>query len=487
MAKSRPYFDRRHPWQEHLIAILTLLNLGLVFFDLTYLYTRDFYLQTIPSLTQLYDPIKGIRPHPETESYLGRVDALEAQVVATGLQSSQVEGLLAQQRLLSQKLIEGNPFAGANKSGTLETIKQEIRGRTGQNFASDAFATFWSQPYLAQAGWQQEIEFWNTQIRPFIQTNYYRGVGRFGTGIDYFWLLDLPFILIFALDIGANTSAIKHRYPHLTWLEAILRRWYDLFLLLPFWRWLRVIPASFRLYNVQLLNLEPVQAQAHRDFVIGFAVDLMEMVGIYTIDQMQASVKRGDAIHWLLHPESRQPYVQVNTRDEVTEIAARIVNVSVYDVLPQLQPDIEDLLHHSINNTLKQFPVYQQLQHFPGLHSLPAQLTENLAKSLSQITYNSLTNTVEDPAVAEITNRLSRNFRDVLEAELHKKHNFQEIQTLLVDMLEEIKLNYVKGLAEVGIEQIVEQAEQLHRRVSTHAGNPAHPLTEEGQITHSPK
>ena len=103
------------------------------------------------------------------------------------------------------------------------------------------------------------------------------------------------------------------------------------------------------------------------------------------------------------------------------------------------------------------------------MNHLPAQLTENLAKSLSHIAYNNLINAIEDPVAAEISTRLSSNFRNALEKELQKKHNTQEIQTLLVDLLEEIKINYVKGIEEIGIEKLMDEAEQLHYRIGRYA------------------
>lgn len=110
---------RRFRWLEKGIAILGLINLILVCFDLSYIPWRDFYLQTIPSLAQFYDPIKGIKPHPDTENYLEQVEVLETQVVATGLRSPQVETQLARLGLLSLQIIEDNLFAVANKSSTL--------------------------------------------------------------------------------------------------------------------------------------------------------------------------------------------------------------------------------------------------------------------------------------------------------------------------------------------------------------------------------
>ncbi|NDJ23483.1 hypothetical protein GS682_17940 [Nostoc sp. B(2019)] len=459
----KKYPVHRYRWLERLIAILALLNLCLVFFDLTYISLRDFYLQVLPSLTQLYDPVKGIQPHPETQNYLNKVTELEAQVLQTGLSSPPVESLLDDLRLLSNRMIEDNPFDEANKSGTLAKIKHEVRLRTNELSGRDAFSRFWSQAYLSQQSWQSEINFFNSQIRPLIQSNYYRDSGKFGNFVNNFWVIDLPFVIIFTLDFLARTFIISRRNPDLNWLEAMLRRWYDIFLLLSFWRWLRVIPVTIRLYQADLLNLEPLRSQLNHDFAVSFAEEITEIVGIQVIDQMQDAVRKGELARWLFHPETRKPYVQVNETNEVKAIATRLVNVGVYDVLPQVQPDIEALMHHSITSTLKESPVYQQIQNIPGLNHLPNQLTEKLARDLSQLAYNNLIKGLSDPVGAKLTSRLITNFRDVLEEELQKKHNIQEFQSLLIDMLEEIKINYVKGIADSGVETILEEANQIRK------------------------
>ncbi|WP_414578829.1 hypothetical protein [Anabaena sp. CCY 9402-a] len=453
----------RHRWLERIIAIFALLNLCLVIFDMTYIPLRDFYLQVLPRLTQLYDPIKGIQPHPETQHYLNKVAALEAQVLQTGLLSPQSERVLDELSLLSNRMIEDNPFYLANQSATLGKIKHEMRLRTNEQFAREAFTIFWSPAYLSERGWQSEINFFNSQIRPLIQRNYYREIGRFGNFINRFWWIDLPFVIIFALDFFARTFYISRRDRSLSWLEAILRRWYDVFLLLPFWRWLRVIPVTIRLYQADLLNLEPLRSQLNHDFAVSFAQEITEMVGIQLIDQMQDTIRQGDLARWLFHPETRKPYIQVNERNEAKAIATRLVNVSIYDVLPQVQPDLEALLHHSIASTFQESPVYQKIQKIPGLNHLPHQLTENLARDLSHSAYKNLIKAMSDPVAAELTSRLMTNFRDALELELQKKHNIQELQFLLIDMLEEIKINYVKGITSSGVEKILAEAHQIHQ------------------------
>lgn len=455
----------RFLWLQRIIALVALLNVVLVFFDLSYVYLRDFYLQMAPAIVEQYDPVKGIRPHPETEYYLDRIDALQAQVVATGLSSPEATDALTEVRQLSLQLIQDNPFAVAGKSSTLAKIKDDIRQRTGENVTRKAFATFWSQPYLAEAGWQSEIAFWNQQVRPRIQTNYLRDIGRFGHSIDRFWQLDLPFVGLFGLDFLLRTWQISRTQVQLSWLEAMLRRWYDLFLLLPLGRWLRVIPVSIRLYETDLANLDPVRSQINHNLAIGFAQELTEIIGIQVIEQLQDAVASGDLARWLFYPQLRHQYVQVNQTDEVTAIASRLVTVSVYDVLPKVQPDIEALLTHSITSTLNRSVLYQQLQRFPGLDKLPLQLTEKLAKDVSQAAYTQLVQILEDPAGIEIVKRLSQNFRDAFEQELQKTYNAQEIQSLLVDLLEEIKLNYVKRIAQTEIEKLVEKTEQLRYTV----------------------
>ncbi len=453
---------RRSLWLERLIAIIALVNFCLVLFDLTYISWRDFYFENVPSLVQLYDPIKGIELHRETQGYLHQVQELETQLRQTGLQSPPVEKSLENLRSLSNELIEDNPFAVANKTGNLEKIKNQIRDRVGISSAHTAFSTFWSIAYLSSSGWEKEINFFNIHIKPLIETNYHRRLGINGKFVDKFWLIDLPFVVLFGLEFLIRTFYLSRQQPGLNWLEAMLRRWYDIFLLLPFWRWLRAITVTIRLYQAQLLNLEPVRRQIQHDFVSNFAEDLTEIVGIRLIDQVQEAIERGDAARWLLRSE-RRPYININNTNEVQAIASRLLHLIVYQVIPKLRPEIEALLHYNITTILSKSPIYQQVQSVPGLNNLPKELTERLVTDISQSTYSTLTTLLEDPIVMEMSNRLMQNFSEALEVEVKKQHNLQEIQSLLSDLLEEIKINYVKGIAQGGVEKSREEAELLRQ------------------------
>jgi len=175
---------------EQVMAFIALLNLGLVFIDISYIPFRNFYLKEFrllvqglnyipksdfieeytpsliqgyrqipdefleqaPLLAQGYDYVKGIRPHPETEQYLQTIEILKQQVTKTGLQSYKSQRLLEDLRQQSVQIIQNNPFEVANKTGTLETIKDRMRDHVRFKSAEDAFQEFWTADYLTSKG-----------------------------------------------------------------------------------------------------------------------------------------------------------------------------------------------------------------------------------------------------------------------------------------------------------------------------------------------
>jgi hypothetical protein len=461
--------NRRNLWFERIMAITATVNLSLVLFNLSYVPWRDFYLRKLPQIIQIYDPIKGIETHRDTKNYLETVKALEEQVSQTGLQSPQVNSRLEEIRRLSNEMVDTNPFAGVNKSGTLEKIKNRMRSHIGNESAKQSFATFWSQPYLSQNGWDQQISFFNESIRPLIASNYFRQIGENGEFVDNFWIIDLPFVILFGLELLGRTFLIRRQHPGFSWLEALLWRWYDLFLLLPFWRWLRILPVLIRLDQVRLLNLHPVRKQINQGIVANFAEELTEIVVVRVINQVQGSIQKGELTRWLSQQENLRPYIDINNVNEVEAIAGLLVKTIVYQVLPEIQPAIIAMLRYNIETVFHQVPVYRNLQNLPGVGQAQTQLSEQLATQITTNLYKTLVSAVEDPVGAKLTSQLVQSFSDALGSEIKEKHVLSEIQSLLFDFLEEIKLNYVQRLSQEDIDQIIEQTRQLRTQVSVPA------------------
>ncbi|MFN6514301.1 MAG: hypothetical protein RMY29_007350 [Nostoc sp. CreGUA01] len=461
--------QQRNLWFERFMAIVATVNLSLVLFDLSYIHWRDLYLQKLPQIVQIYDPIKGIEPHRDTKKYLQTLDLLQEQVSQTGLQSPEVKSRLEEISRLSNEMVDTNSFAGANKSGTLEKIKNRMRDRIDNESAKQSFAIFWSQPYLTQQGWIQEINFFNQRIRPLIATNYYRRIGESGEFIDNFWILDSIFVILFAIELLGRTFLIRRQHRGLSWLEALLWRWYDLFLLIPFFRWLRIIPVLVRLDQAKLLSLYPVRRQINQGIVANFAEELTEIVVVRVINQVQGSIKRGELIRWLSQKENVRSYIDINNVNEIEAIAALLVKTIVYQVLPEIQPAIVAILRHNIEAVIHQVPVYRNLQNLPGIGQAQTQLSEQLATQLTTNLYKTLVSAVEDPVGAKLTSQLVQSFSEALAGQIKEKHLLSEIESLLFDFLEEIKLNYVQRLSQEDIEQIIEQTRQLRTQVSVPA------------------
>ena len=459
------------PWFERLMAVLALGNLSLVLFDISYIPWRNFYFRQLPVLTQVYDPFKGIQPHRDTQKYLETLEKLKSQVVQTGLPSPQVAAQLQEINNLSTKMIDEDPFRVASKSGTLEKIKDRMRDRTPnpQQSAKQSFKTFWSPEYLNKQGWQQEITWFDAKIKPLIAINYYREIGENGEFTDNFWQIDLPFIAIFAIEFLARTYFISRRHRSVTWRSAMLWRWYDIFLLLPFWRLLRLLPVTIRIHQAKMPDLQTIRTQISRGFVANFAQELTEVVVIQLINQMQKSITTGELARQLFQSQ-KQRYLDINNINEIEAIVTHLVQITVYKVLPQLQPDLEALLRYNIELFLKQSPLYQGWKQVPGLGNLPAQLAEQLVAELSKLVtlgpqdaYEAFKTASEDPVGTKLSSQLVQHFGQALGAELQQQQTWQEIQLLLSDFLEEFKINYIQRLSDEDFEKILEQAKELQR------------------------
>jgi len=454
---------RQVNWLEKILALIALANLILVLFDLTYIPLRDFYLRESPSLVSAYDPVKAIEPHRETQKYLDTVDQLERQIRETGPQSSQVAPLLASLSDQSVAIINENPFELASKAGTLERIKNRMREHLEQDTAKQAFRTFWSQTYFNQVGWTQALAFFDGEIRPLVATNYFRPIGEGGSFVDRFWRIDRFFIGLFAIEFLARTFILSRRHRGTSWLDAMLWRWYDLFLLLPFWRWLRVIPVTIRLYQARLLNLDRVQTQTSQWLAENIAREVTDLVVVRTLSLTQRSIKQGGLLRRLLQPS----YVTINNTNEIEAIATHLLQLSIYKVYPQVQPDIEALLRHTLTRALSQSSVYRGLQNVPGLGHLSIDLAGQLASSLSQTVHTALTNSLEDAEAAAILRHLRQQFGEVLRSELQEKQSLQAIQLLLADLLEELKLTYLQRSEEENIDQTLAEVHQLRANTDT--------------------
>ncbi|MEM9807313.1 MAG: hypothetical protein AAF959_18770 [Cyanobacteria bacterium P01_D01_bin.56] len=436
-------------WFERLMVAIATANLVFVLVDLSYIRFRDLYLKVLPGPTTWYgETFKGIEEHRVTAAYLAEVDDLKETLETEGLESRSAQRQLANLRSSSIDLIDENPFEVANKSGTLERIKKEIRDRTEQdNSSKAAFRTFWSPAYL-EKGWSEELDFFDQKIRPRIETNYWRGIGFNGLPTDRFWLIDLPFMALFGFEFLLRTYFLSRRHENTTWFDAMLWRIYDVPFFLPFWRWLRIVPVVIRSNQAELSHLDPIQGRINRILISQFAVELTEVVFLRLIDQMQSLIKAGQISRWVFELTSgNENYIDLNDVDEVQTISQRLTDILVEKILPEIKPEVDAILSHTFTGALSQAPAYQGLKILPGFTNISEQITQQISAEVSKNLYGSLKQALADEKGAALMGKLVESFGHQLREELQQGDTLNELQGLINDFLEEVKVNYVERIA----------------------------------------
>ncbi|ACB52921.1 unknown [Crocosphaera subtropica ATCC 51142] len=507
---SQKKFSRPRRWFEKIMALIVLANYILVIFDLTYIPLRDFWLQgkvqlyikigtfekeipkpplrvipdSVSEIITNYDIIKGIEPYRDTALYLERVEDLNEavnQLVSqqaftdpntTDNRASQdnIEQILADLRERSIGMLQDNPFLIANKTGTLERIKNKMREHvfgTEDSSAKDAFEQFWSEKNFRQNGWRNELNFFDQQIAPLISTNYFRPVGENGEPVNNFGLIDFPFFLLFLTEFLARSWYISRRHTGVSWFDAMLWRWYDIFLLIPILRFLRIIPLIIRLDESNLIDLKAIKKQASQGFVAGIAQDITEVVIIQVVNQIQGTIQDGTVRDILVRQNTRQ-YVDINDVNETSELVKLMANLVINKVMPEIRPEAEAFLRYNVDKALTQTPAYRGLENVPGVKVMQHQLTERLVSQLYQGLSVGLQGLlIEDPEFDLLLEKLVEKFSNSLGTELQAEHSIDQIESLLNDLLEEIKINYVQNLSQENIENILEQTRALRQGTQT--------------------
>ncbi|MCW6038819.1 hypothetical protein K4A83_21470 [Spirulina subsalsa FACHB-351] len=490
-------------WFERIMAIIAFLNYALVVFDFTYVPLRDFWLQgrvrllsinlggyqlEIPEepivvhrlpITQAYDWVKAIEPHRDTEAYLRRVEELEEELIQTSLRSPEVAEILEDLRQLSDEMIDTNPFLIANKTGTLEQIKNIMREHIwGEDGSSkEAFSIFWSQEHLATRNAIQELNFFNRKIRPLMETNYFRPIGENGRPVNNFGLLDFPFALIFFSEFLLRSWFISRRHTGVSWFDAMLWRWYDILLFAPVFfglrsiRLLRILPVLIRLNQANLIDLKAIKKQASQGFVAGIAEDLTEVVVVGILNQVQGSIQRGELTD-LLAQRNKNPYINLNDINEVAEISRLIVQLIINQVLPATREDLEAIIHHGLDKAIADIPGYQNFSKLPGVENLTQNIIEQTIHQVYSIVYTQIQHILEeDPEFDRLLDRLISTFTKSMSSEIQAQESMERMEYLLHALIEEIKVNYVQRLSEEDMEALLDQTRALRQAAQATMGN----------------
>jgi hypothetical protein len=338
-------------WWDLFMVLVATLNLYLIVFDLTYLWLRPYYFRYLPAVVRLYDPIKGITPHPVTARL---VEAAERAERALELgHDDRLAEQLERLRALSVRMVESNPFERSGQEHNLEVVKlvvvdQVLNGEVRPEHLDDEevarlFTRFWSgdEPQLAR-----RLELFEERLAPLLAVNYTRGFGLDGRPEDHFWKLDLPFLTLFIIEFAVRWILAVRRRKYPRWFLFPIFNWYDLLGLVPtkhlrFFRLFRIGSIYVRLRRSGLSTVGDDYITRAGTYIYDIvAEEISDLVAIRILDEFSDEIRQGT--HLGIAARTLAP-----RRAEIEALLARQVQQAVSNA--EMQGKIKGLLELSLD------------------------------------------------------------------------------------------------------------------------------------------
>jgi hypothetical protein len=250
-------------WDVFMVWV-AIINLWMILFDLSYLWLRPVYVDHVPVVARVYDPVKGIEPHPLTEALLEQI-TVTREDLQSDLESPAFPEHLENLRQLSYRLMRENPFERSGMERANDIIKESLSKRLG--VTADALA----DPEIL---WETVVAYWpdepaamlhrlddlDPRVIRGLRLNYYRSYNIDGNLTDWFWVLDLPFLILFWIEFSVRWILALKRRTYSRWFFFPIFNWYDVLGLIPVavfrpFRLLRAVSMYMRLRRSELSNV----------------------------------------------------------------------------------------------------------------------------------------------------------------------------------------------------------------------------------------
>jgi hypothetical protein len=297
-------WNLRLAWDWFMVWV-ALVNLGLILFDFTYLTFRPLYSQYVPAITRTYDPVLGISPHPMTTALMQEEKELR-QALAENETQEAIQDNLVRLRVLTYRVVKENPFDRSEQHHKLEAFRDVIADESGlelENTAlrdpwTDAVDRFWSEEREVLSS---RLKVFESDLEPLLETNYFRTVDSKGRLQDYFWLIDLPFLLFFWLEFGTRWYLAMARKLYPRWYFFPVLNWYDLIGLIPYtqfrvFRLFRVVSIYLRLHRSDLSKVGEDTISRGVKRISGILVEeISDAVAVRILTEVQTEIRDGTA------------------------------------------------------------------------------------------------------------------------------------------------------------------------------------------------
>jgi hypothetical protein len=250
-------------WDVFMVWV-ALINLWMILFDLSYLWMRPMYFRYIPVVTTVYDRVKGIEPHPLTDTLLEELSASQTELHRDP-NSPAIPKHVERLRQLTFRVVRENPFERSGMDHANDIIREHLSngiGRTANalvdpDVLSEAVAAFWPEQPDELTSRLDNVD---PRIVHGLRVNYYRSYDVDGKLTDHFWILDLPFLILFWIEFSVRWFHALRRRTYARWFFFPIFNWYDVLGLIPVavfrpFRLLRAVSMYMRLQRSELSSV----------------------------------------------------------------------------------------------------------------------------------------------------------------------------------------------------------------------------------------
>jgi hypothetical protein len=299
-----------------------------------------------------------------------------------------------------------------------------------------------------------------------VARNYWRSIDENGRPTDHFWSTDLVlFQSVFLLDILLRAIRLRRKLPGLSWRDAFLRRWIDLPLFLPFWRWLRLFPVLERLHEVGWINLEPLRAVISRGVVSLLALELIEVLALQFLDGVQQQVR---SKRWPMRLRALRSHQTVMTQEEreLVELTRLWAPLLLARVVPRLAPELRGAFGHALQQSLQRTLVPAPLRQLQPLldveQGFSRQLAQGMVESLLDLSRGAgMRLGRRDDEQLRLLQHCVDRFWEELALVLEEGPALERTQELVCAALERVKRNYLSQISRAGIQGLIDELDQL--------------------------
>ncbi|MCZ8237421.1 MAG: hypothetical protein O9346_07460 [Leptospiraceae bacterium] len=353
-------------------------------------------------------------------------------------------------------IVETNPFQASGQTENISKIKSNIKTRYdsvktrdldkdyrnilskslgGQkSFPSTAlvFTWFWRNP---QSSMDEKFTIFDNEIRDLMGVNYYRHIGKNGKPVNNYLVLDAPFLAFFVCEFALSWFIAIRKKKYLAWFLYPIYHWYDVLGLLPIveFRLFRLI----RIYKIFLILKTSRIVPVGNDIIsrtikyYGNIIkeELSDMVTIQIITESQEEIKSGASLQIMTKAIEAH-------RDDIKRVVVRKLKESASN------ERLGELIEKTIAEILEKSEVGPNKFGF-----LPKAWKDNLAKEISSILYNAISQAVLATLDDESGVRSIENLVDYIIDELEATAQDPEVNKLNMGITVELLENVKKSVA----------------------------------------